>query len=301
MTFSKILVLGAGAVGSIVGALLSKKNDVILIGSKAHVDAVNSKGLSVTGDVNEAFHVKAETQIHEIPPRALIFVTTKAYNAEAAAEKLVGLLRNDTVVLVLQNGLGNESLVKRIIGNRANVLRGITSLASEFFQPGEIQYWKGETVIEIGTGAEEIAETMNICGLRTSLSEDISEQVWSKAVVNCVINPLTGIFRLRNHEIITASLAPIRHQVTEECKLVARAEGISLPGSLETIMEKETLRYKNYSSMCQDIMKGKKTEIGFLNGKIVELGAKNSIPTPVNETLFHLIKFMEEKKWHFKN
>lgn len=295
MSFSRILVFGAGAVGSIIGALLSEKNDVILIGSKAHMDAVNSRGLSVSGDINEVFHVKAETQIQDIPSKTLIFLTTKAYDTEAAAKHLVGLVRNDTSVLVLQNGLGSESLVKRIIGSKANVLRGITSLASEFFQPGEIRYWKGETVIEKGIAAEDIAEIMNSCGLKTNISENINEQIWRKTLVNCMINPLTAIFRIKNNRVITATLAPIRNQIALECKRVAQAEGIPLSVGLEKNMEREILMYTNYSSMCQDIMNGKKTEIDFLNGKIVELGAKHSIPTPVNETLFHLIKFMEEE------
>jgi 2-dehydropantoate 2-reductase len=68
-----------------------------------------------------------------------------------------------------------------------------------------------------------------------------------------------------------------------------------VPKDLTAKIEKEILGYTNYSSMYQDIMKGKKTEIDFLNGKIVELGAKHSIPTPVNETLVHFIEFLEEK------
>jgi len=67
LNFNKIYVLGAGAIGSIYGALLSRKNSITLIGRKTHVDAINLNGLSVLGDVNDVFHVKAETEIREIP------------------------------------------------------------------------------------------------------------------------------------------------------------------------------------------------------------------------------------------
>jgi len=295
VTFNKIFILGAGAIGSVIGALLSKKNDAILIGNKAHVEAVKSKGLSVSSNLNETFRLQADTQIREIPQRALIFLTTKAYDSEKAVEGIRRLVRKDTVVLVLQNGLGNEEVVKRAVGYKAKVLRGITNMAAEFFKAGEIKYWTGETTIEHDGVAEEIAATMNNSGLKTSVSKNINNETWSKVVLNSMINPLTAIFRVRNREISTQSLAEVRHQIIRECVQVGNAEGITFPKNLEKGIGKEIINYTNYSSMCQDIMRGKKTEIDFLNGKIVELGARHHIPTPVNETLVHLIKFLEEK------
>lgn len=295
MTFSKIFVLGAGALGSVVGALLSNKNDATLIGNKTHVNVVNSNGLTVSGDVSKTFHIEADTQIHKIPNGTLIFLTTKAYDMEKAIGAIRKLLKKDTVILILQNGLGNEALAKRSIGDRAKVLRGITNMAAEFFEAGKVRYWKGETTIEKDPMAEQIADIMNSCGLKTILSKNMNDEIWSKAVVNCVVNPLTAIFRVRNCEIAAESLAPVRHQIIQECTYVARAEGAALPKNLNAGIDKEILGYTNYSSMCQDIMKGKKTEIGFMNGKIVELGAKHSIPTPVNEAVVHFIEFLEEK------
>ena len=162
--FNRIFILGAGAIGSVIGALLSKKNDVTLIGNKAHVDAVNSNGLSVSGDVDETFRVQADTEIREIPWETLIFLTTKAYDSEKAIRGIDRLLREDTVVLVLQNGLGNEEMVKRAVSGKAKVLRGVTSMAAEFFKAGEVRYWKGETTIEHDIVAEKVADILNACG-----------------------------------------------------------------------------------------------------------------------------------------
>ena len=292
--FDRTFILGAGAIGSIVGALLSKKNDVTLIGNRAHVESVESKGLSVSGDVNETFQLRADTQIREIPQKTLIFLTTKAYDSETTMRGISKLLKEDTVVLVLQNGLGNEEVVKRAVNSNAKVLRGITTMAVEFFKPGQVKYWKGDTFIENDVKSEEIANVLNACGVETDLCRNIRDMIWGKVVVNSVVNPLTAIFRVRNHEIDTKTLAPVRHHIVRECVHVGKAEGIAFEGDMEKGVDKEIARYTNFSSMCQDIIKGNRTEIDFLNGKIIELGAKHHIPTPINETIVSFIKFLEE-------
>ena len=295
MSFNKIIVLGAGAIGSIYGALLSKKNDVTLVGNEAHADAVNSKGLSISGDINETFRLKADTEIRRIPENTLIILTTKAYDSAKAIEETKKLLRKDTVVLVLQNGLGNEEVVKRVAGDKAKILRGVTAMAAEFFEPRKIGFWSGETIIEQNEVAEEICEILNKCMLKTRLFNDINMEVWNKLVVNCVVNPLSAIFHVRNCELVSDLLKTVRRAIVRECVEVGKAEGITFPKDLEQKIDEKISSYANFSSMHQDVMKGKKTEIDFLNGKVVELGRKHDIPTPVNETLVCLVRFMEEK------
>ena len=295
MTFSKIFILGAGAIGSVYGALLSEKNDVTLIGNKAHVGTINAKGLSIADDVKKTFHPKAETEINSIPKKALVILTTKAYDSARAIEGVKKLLRKDTVILVLQNGLGNEEIIRRIVGDRSKVLRGVTKMASEFLKPGKIRFCSGETIIESNEESAEIVEIFNECGLKTRLSEDIDRELWIKLVFNCVVNPLTALFRVRNCVIWGDSLGTVRHGVVKECVEVAKAEGIALPENLAERIDEHVSSYTNFSSMYQDIAKGKKTEIDFLNGKIVDLGKRHHIQTPINETLVSFIKFLEDK------
>jgi len=295
MNFDKILVLGAGAIGSVYGILLSQKNDVTLIGNKAHVDTINSKGLSISGDVNKVSQIKADVEILEIPENTLIILTTKAYDAAKAIRRIKKLLKKNTVILILQNGLENEKIIKEIVGGKAKVLRGITAMAAEFFEPGKIQFWNGETIIEQNEVSEKIAEIFNECMLKTSLCSDINKEIWTKMVVNCIVNPLTAIFQVRNYEVAVESLKTVRHEIVGECVKVGKAEGVRFPADLEERIDKEISNYRNFSSMCQDIMKNKRTEIDFLNGKIVELGRKHHILTAVNETIVCLIKFLEEK------
>ena len=294
MTFERILVLGAGAMGSIYGAFLSRKNDVTLIGDKTHVESINSSGLRMTGDANETVQVKAVTEIHDISRRTLIILITKAYDSEKAINGIRKLIKKDTIVLILQNGLGNEEVVKHVVGE-VKVVRGVTKMAAEFFKPGEIKFWNGETVVESSDASTEIAKILNDCGLRARVSEHIDREIWTKLVVNCVVNPLTALFRVRNCEIWGDSLKNVRQGVVSECLRVAEAEGIALNRNIAERMDNQVLSYANFSSMYQDIIKGKKTEIDFLNGRIVELGKKHRVSTPFNETLVSFIKFLEGK------
>lgn len=299
MNFNKIIVLGAGAIGSAFGALLSRKNDVTLIGRKAHIDAINAYGLSVSGDVNEVFHVKAKTEICDIPKNALIILATKAHEAEKAIKGIRKLLKRDTTILIMQNGLGNEEIVKGIVSGKVRVLRGVTTAAADFLEPGKVRFWNGEIIVENNEVAERIAKVFNECSLKTRLSSNMAREIWCKLITNCVINPLTALLRVRDYEVASENLRAVRHEIIKESIQVAKAEGINLPENLEEEIEHKIAKYTNFSSMCQDILKGEKTEIDFLNGKIVELGRKHGIPTPVNETLVSLIKFLEDKSVGF--
>jgi 2-dehydropantoate 2-reductase len=295
MKFNKTFVLGAGAIGSIFGALLSGKNDVTIIGNEAHMHAVGLNGLTISGEMEGNFHLKAKTEITDVLEETLIILTTKAYDSEDAVERIVKLLRRDTVILVLQNGLGNEEIVKHAVQNRAKVLRGITSMAAEFFNPGKVRFWGGKTIIEQDLAAESIVTMFKASGLDAETRENFKAELWKKLIANCVINPLTAIFQVRNCEILADSLLNVRHQIMREAVAVGKTEGLAFPAGFEKQVDKEITFYSNFSSMCQDIMKKRRTEIDFLNGKIVELGRKSNVPTPVNETLVHFVKFLEEK------
>ncbi len=294
MRIDEVFILGAGAIGSVYGALLSKKVHVTLVGRKSHVEAIRVGGLQLAGDMVERFYLAAETEINRIPRNSLIVLTTKAYDATHAITDIKDLL-NDSIVLVLQNGFGNETMVKALVGEQIEVLRGITMMASEFLSPGRIRFWRGETIIEKGKASTVIESLFNKCGLKTHVSENIERDIWSKLVLNCVISPLTTLFHVTNPTIISEDLEWIRQRIVTECLKVARTEGVELRTDLDEI-DRKILKYTNFSSMCQDIRRGKRTEIDFLNGKIVEIGRKHDIPTPVNKTLTCLTKFLEETK-----
>jgi len=295
MSFSKIFILGAGAIGSCYGALLSRKNDVTLIGTRAHVNAVNSRGLIINGDIEGTFQVKAETRLPGLPANSLIILTTKAQDAVKTAITLKALLRGDATFLVLQNGLQIKELIKGAIGDRVEVVRGLALMAAEFLEPGKITFWEGSTIIERTKSGAKIQALFRESGLETRLTADIKKEEWRKLAVNCVVNPLTAILRVRDNEIYAPSLKEIRRRIVEECSLVAEAEGVLFGHGLAAGTDRKIKGYSNYSSMYQDLAKGKKTEISFLNEKIVELGRKHGIGTPVNAALVGLIRFLEAR------
>jgi 2-dehydropantoate 2-reductase len=296
--FARVIVLGAGAIGSYYGSLISKEADVLLIGRKGHVEAVNERGLLVSGEVEGRFMVRASTELREIPEKSLVLLTTKAHDAEEAIRGVEGLLRPDTTILVLQNGLGNEELVRAIVGPSVMVVRGLASSGVEFREPGRIVVrFIGETVLPKIPPGERIKHLFDSCGLDTRLSERMDLEIWRKLTMNCVINPLTALFRVPNKEIATDTLKAVRRMIVEECVRVARKEGVDLEPSIEGEIARAASRYGNLSSMCQDVVRGRETEIGFLNGRVSELGREHGIPTPVNDTITALIRFTEGRSW----
>ena len=293
----RVIVLGAGAIGSYYGALLSRKSDVLLVGRPSHVEAINSKGLTLSGEAEGIFKVKAVAEVEDVPTGSLILLTTKAYDSEEAIRSIKGRLGRDVVILVLQNGLGNEEIVRGIIRGGAEVVRGLATSGVEFTEPGKIVVrLVGETVLGRSRTGERIADLFNKCGLKTRLTEDMSFEVWSKLAMNCVINPLSAILRVPDKDVAADSLRGLRRSIFEECVAVGRAEGVRLDMSLLEGLERVIPTYENYSSMCQDIMKGKQTEIDFINGKVVEMGRRHGIQTPANEVITSLIKFLEVKR-----
>ena len=290
--FEEVIVFGAGAIGSTFGALLSLRTTVTLIGREPHVKAIRKNGLQLANDVSGTFHVHAETEMKHIPPRALLLLTTKAHESQNALNQLRSLLKEDTVILVLQNGLGNEAIIRKQLKNKAEVLRGLTDVAAEFLTPGKIRFWKNQTVIEDGSAADKIRALFKSAGLETEVSKGFLKDTWRKLTINCIINPLTALLQARNDEIVTETLKPIRQEIARECTMVAAADGVNLEINIDEC-DAKIKGYHNFSSMSQDVIKGKTTEIDFLNGKVVELGKHHHISTPVNTTLTSLIKSLE--------
>lgn len=296
--FSRVIVLGAGAIGSYYGAILSQNCETLLVGRREHAEAIRRRGLIVTGSINQTYHPETSTEIVDVPAHCLIIVTTKAFDTEGAVRGIKELLRPDTTVLVLQNGLGNEEFVRALVDPRVAVVRGLTSTGVEFLAPGRIDVkLLTETVLPATSSGERIETLFVSCGLGVRLTDRLEYEVWRKLAMNCVINPLSAIFRVPDRDIVADSLRDVRNGIVEECIRVAEREGVTLEPSLVDEITKAAAAYSNVSSMCQDILRVRRTEIDFINGMVVELGKRHGIPTPVNGVITDLIRFMEGKEW----
>lgn len=294
-----IIILGAGAIGSLYGAKLSKLNDVILIGKKQHTDKINKDGLIIKGIENEKYKLKAETEIKKINQNTLILLTTKVYDSENAIRKIEDMIKKDTVILCLQNGLYSEKIVKDIVKDKCTVLRGITNFGAVFLEPGVVQYNSyGYTAIETNKKenkkGREIAENFKKCGLNGYVSDNIKYDVWKKLILNCVLNPLTAIMKVENKFISEENLNPIKEIIIQECLEAAKKDGVKFDIDFVKLINDVFRDSNNISSMRQDIIKGRKTEIDCLNGAVAELGKKHGIMCPFNEGLVMMIKCLEK-------
>ena len=301
----KIAILGAGAIGSLFGALLWESGeDVVLIGRKRHVDAIKSRGLKVSGISGERIvKPKAVTTTQEIGKVDLIIISVKSYDTEQAAKDALNMIHHNTVVLTIQNGLGNIEKLCEIIGEK-HVIGGVTMQGSTLVKPGEIYHaGKGPTIIgelnrEITSRIKRIAETFNKAKIETQITQNIWGVLWDKLIINVGINALTAITRMKNGELLKIpETRNIMIEAVKEAVNVAKALNIKLEikNHVRKVIEVAEATANNKSSMLQDIERRKKTEIDYINGAIVKLGKKLGIKTPVNKTLTALVKAIEWK------
>lgn len=290
-----IVVYGAGAIGSIYAAKLAAHHHVTVIARQPHVDAINRDGLRVTGREEFVARVHAQPTLDEVAPNTLVLLTTKVNGNRTAAEALSRVVRPDTVIVCLQNGLHGERILKTVLGARCDVLRAIVQFGAIFAGPGHVDLKViGYTLIERHARSQAIADLLSASGLDGRLSDDINADVWRKLIFNCVINPITAMTGSLVGDIADARLDRLKQLVIDECVAVARADGVSFGIDFQQALRDVFGASRNIASMRQDLINGKPTEIDHMNGAVVALGRAHGIECPVNEALVAIIKAMEQ-------
>ncbi len=290
----QVIVLGAGAMGSLFGAKLAAQNDVTLVGRPAHVAAINTEGLRLEGLEPQVVKLRAATQLESIKADALILLTTKVPDTAVAIAPMAALVRADTTILSLQNGLDSEQVARRALRGRGVVLRGIMQVGAIFESPGVIRYTvAGVTRIQEHERSAHIAEIFNAAGLECHISPDITRDVWRKLTFNCVVNPITAILGCEVGGIVDPRLDPLKRAVVDECTAVAAAEGVTFALDPLTEINRVYAGSHNIVSMLQDLRRGRRTEIDYLNGAVAGRAAKHDLLAPANAGLTSLIKALE--------
>ncbi|MEY2482757.1 MAG: 2-dehydropantoate 2-reductase [Verrucomicrobiota bacterium] len=290
----QIIVLGAGAIGSLYGAKLAAAHDVLLIGRPEHVSSINARGLRIEGIEPETVRIPAATTVTQISPDTLVLLTVKVTDSTAALEPIARLIRDDTTIVSLQNGLGSEQIARSALGGRGVVLRGITQFGAIFETPGAIKYMAaGYTVLEQHERSNRIAEVLTAAGLECRISSDIAADVWHKTVFNCVVNPITAMLGCEVGGIANPQLAPLKRLVIDECVAVAATQGVTFEADFMREIDEFFAPSHNIASMLQDLRRGRPTEIAYMNGAVAALGAQQGVPCPVNRALTTVIKAME--------
>jgi len=294
-----IVILGAGAIGSLFGALLSKKNDVVLIGRTSHVNAIRKNGLTIDGKTQLNMKISAEDAVDAVSLSVdLLIVTVKSYDTESAIDQAKQIIHNKTVVLSLQNGLDNIKAIEHVV-DRRQIIVGVTTHGAFFSKPGCIKHTGvGKTILgeldgETSERIKNIENVFNKSGIETVVSKNIIEDMWVKAVVNSCINPITAFFGCSNGYLLENSLLEkIVEKVCLESTNVANAYGMNLSRQIMIKKTKEVIREtsENYSSMIQSVRKGRKTEIDSINGVLVGIGRTYDVDVSLNEILVSLVK-----------
>ena len=295
-----VIVLGAGAIGSVYGFLLSGRHDVTLVGTAAHMQAIRERGLRIEGPVQTGtYHLKAVTHVDAIEPGTLIILTTKVSSTVEAITPIVPLLAPSTTILCVQNGLYSERLVRDLVGERAVTLRAITQVGAVLRGPGVVEHTvAGYTLVEEHERAAAIADALTASSLDGRVIPDMKLAMWRKIVFNCVINPITAITGSTVGGIVDPRLAPVKRLVIDECLAVAAADGVTFDVDFMTLIDEVFASAATVASTLQDLQKGRRTEIDHLNGAVVALGAEYGIACPVNAALTTIIKELENQARH---
>jgi 2-dehydropantoate 2-reductase len=290
--------------GCLFAAFLSKtKQEIWLLDkNKERAGKINQQGVVVEGIAgNWQVQVKATANASEINKADLVIICVKSYDTKEACSQVKSITAENGYVITLQNGIGNIEIINEVIGAE-RVIGGVTNLGATLIDIGRVRYaGKGETVIgridgKIPVEMRSIREIFNKSGLETRISRDIRGLLWSKLIINVGINALTAITRLNNGRLIEfeGTRKILREAVTEAIR-VAKRKRIKLIyddplAKVEAVCEATAA---NVSSMLQDVLKKKRTEIDFINGVIVRQGQELGISTAANSVLVDLVKTIE--------
>lgn len=305
-----IAVLGAGAMGSLFGYKLKKDgHNVCLIDIwKDHVAAVNQHGLTIeTPDgATDTIPIPMVEHPEEVPavmkePVELIIVFVKGTATDSAIRQAACIVSKDTKVITLQNGVGNaDVLAKYIPANQ--VYFGTTTVGATIKSAGHVMYYPAqkETCTHIATmdgsvtaGIEAVASAFTKAGLTTIVSSETEALVWKKLVVNCIGNPMSVVTRLYSNVLCSDDDNTIlTKQIIDEACAVAQKKGLPItPDQFDWVIP-FTSKLERFPSMGYDAMNKMPTEIETINGAVVREGKRLGVPTPVNETLYHLVRLI---------
>lgn len=299
----RFAIVGAGAIGCLFAARLQLSgSDVTLIHRDSSVvRAIRKHGITLheTPSKTRIVHVPIRKGPIRVPDLDVFILAVKSYDTKSVATSYRKKIDTDTTALSLQNGLGNVEVLQSHL--KCPILAGSTTEGALSLAPGKIIHTgKGSTIIgdpkgnrsEIGAATKRAFDN---AGFRTTIHSNIRGVLWTKAIINAAINPLTALTRMSNGTLSKhRAIVKLGSEVIAEGLTVSRAEQVRLVGDPRNVWRKilETTK-ANKSSMLQDIEKGKMTEIRQLNGVIVSRAQKLGVRVPINDILTRLVLGLE--------
>ncbi len=316
----RIGIIGAGSIGSLFGGYLATLNsesqaiEVILFARKEHVKAIRAAGLSIQKEESTVIvkNIKAFENLEEAERNDIslhfdfVFLTTKAYDSAITLQQYQKLITESNFLILLQNGIGNEEVALNYCDEK-KLLRMVTTNGALREDAGRISH-TGTGITKIGFPAKKKSDEiinkaldslktlLSTAGLETIVAKDIVGECWEKVFINIGINAFGALTRLRNGQLLqNQGLKDFMARAIKEAIMIAKKKSVSLSEkdfvALTYEVAKNTASNKN--SMLQDILKGKKTEIDFINGRISKYAKEMNISVPINEFITVLIKGLE--------
>ncbi len=292
-----IVIFGAGAIGSLFGGILAKNNNVFLIGRKNHIEQIKKKGLIIKGKTKKNIKISAFENVEDILfSPDLVIISVKSYDTENAVKKIKKIIDKNTFIMSIQNGLDNIEKIEKIM-DKKKLFVCITTHGSVFYKPGVIIHTGiGKTTIgalvKNSFFEQKLVDLFNLSGIKTKVSTNIMYDIWTKGVVNSVINPITCIFKCKNGYILkNPILEKLMEKICYESVQVANACGFNLVYEDVLNLTKEVIfdTSENFSSMLQSIQNDSKTEIDNINGVIFKLGEKYKLDVSLNKVIIYVV------------
>jgi 2-dehydropantoate 2-reductase len=298
----KVGIIGAGGLGTLFGQRLAGKNDVILLERRGEiVEAIGRAGLRVDGEARTA---RATDEPRDLFDVQVLFIFVRATDTLRALRPFATHLSPSTVIVSLQNGLGNEEAIKTALGSMIPLVVGATTESALIVGPGEVRrVGEGTTVLGSAGASPEtvnrVARLLVDAGFRASSAYDIRPHLWGKLIANAAINPVAALLGRPNGVVLSDEHAgEVARSLAQEAATVANAMRIPLPFTdpwsyVRSIVE-QTAEMDN--SMLNDLRAGAATEIDYVNGAVVAAGRRAAVPTPYNETMTALMKAREASR-----
>ncbi len=300
----KIGIIGAGAMGCLYACMLCGKNEVTLLDiDKNTVDTVNRDGIFMKekdGADEKNFKVKAKISGEASGKFDLLIVFVKDTATRVALKGNQSLISSDTVLLSLQNGLGNFEIMRDFAGED-QILLGTTKHNCVTLGSGKI-YHSGAGVTHIGSpsgnaaAAQKIAEVFCQSGIEAVECDDVKRLLWEKLFINMTVNSVTALLDAPIRVIAEdGCVREVVANLLAEAVAVARKDGADFDydAVFRDVMDTATVLGTGKASMCQDIENKRKTEIDFINGAVVRLGKQYGIETPYHAMITALIHAKE--------
>jgi 2-dehydropantoate 2-reductase len=297
----RIAIIGAGGVGGYLGAKLWKVgNEVIFVARGNHLTAMRQNGLRLESpDGSLIVHSTFTDRLDKFKPFDLIIIGVKSFNTKEAAKLALPVLKDNSIVLSIQNGVENEKIIARSLGNQ-HVLGGVAYIFSTIGKPGVIRHEAGSGKFKFGEmdgivsdRCKKLVQVFKDAGIKGEAVDNISRSLWEKWIFICGLSGMTAYARKPIGDILAdASLNSMLQEVVSEAASISRAKGIDKFTNVEEkmIAHYRRLPHQSTSSMYYDLINGKRVEVEALNGAVVRFGNQYRIPTPINKRIYDELK-----------